>query len=120
MTSVLEFQQNLLAARLSGPASFEDVSDGLAAIWGTSAEKGYDRILVDCSDLQADLTTAQRFKMGNDGAEGFHRRKHYPSIALIGRPPVIDGFGILVGRNRGINARLFSDRSDGVEWLMTQ
>jgi hypothetical protein len=76
-----------------------------------AVERGVRLIVLDCSALQGNLTSSERFKVGESGAAyAFSKaRKLRPKVALVGKPPLTDGFAIIVAANRGINAKTFSE-----------
>jgi hypothetical protein len=49
------------------------------------------------------LSTTERYGLSVEVAELAARKKTNPKIAIVGKPPVADGFIALVAQNRGLN-----------------
>jgi hypothetical protein len=39
------------------------------------------------------------------------------TLAIVGNPPLVNGFAALVASNRGVTVTTFSDTRQAVEWL---
>jgi hypothetical protein len=42
-----------------------------------------------------------------------------PAVAVVGTPPVVDGFGVQVAQNLGALVLLFSNAEKAKDWLET-
>jgi hypothetical protein len=113
----IQQKAKLLIATASGPISFTRSFEIFISAFDSAREKGCDRILFDCCGVTGELTTHERFLFGEEAARHEHSGSFHPRIALLGSPPTVDGFGVLVGRNRGMNARAFSVREEALKWL---
>jgi len=40
-----------------------------------------------------------------------------PKIAVVGKPPVIDGLGAVVASSGGVDVQTFSEVQQALEWL---
>src|SRR5215469_4825165 len=77
-----------------------------------AVEEGINLILVDCSAMTSVLSRLERYNLGSLGAEYALQRTIALKVAVVGTPPVIDGFGALVASNRGVTTETFSDTSN--------
>jgi hypothetical protein len=117
MKSSTQRKSNLLIATVSGQIGLAASLEQFKRLFDTAREKGCDRILFDCTAVHGELTTHERFLFGEEAAKYEHSGWFHPRMALLGNPPTVDGFGVLVGRNRGMNAKAFSDREEALGWL---
>ena len=85
----------------------------------TAIERGLGPILIDFSASSGALATSERFNLAESATAYFlsKSRTIRPKIAIVGKAPLIDGFGAMVASNRGTNAKAFSDVSQALEWL---
>ena len=82
-----------------------------------AAETGLNRVLVDAFAVEGDLTTMERYILGQTMAKYSLDRSINPRVATIGLPPLVDGFGTHVAANRGVTTATFSDRKRALSWL---
>ena len=78
-------------------------------------------VLVDVRQVAGRLPTIlDRFDMGVRVAEQHVSRKPRIRFALLGHEPMIhpERFGELVARNRGADARAFTDKEEALRWLV--
>jgi len=80
-----------------------------------SNELGCYKLLGDISTMEGKVSTIDRFEFGVKGANLF--RGGY-KIALIYRPEEINRFAETVSINRGLRARIFSDKDTALKWLL--
>jgi len=117
MKSSIQQKANLLVATVSGQIGFAAAFEIFKGVFDSARKKGCDRILFDCTAVTGELTTHERFLFGEEAAKHEHSGSFHPRIALLGSPPTVDGFGVLVSRNRGMNANAFSVRDEAIQWL---
>ena len=79
-------------------------------------EKHLNRILIDGLGAKGVLTTIDRYDLGVKLVAYCGEHKLWPRLAFVGQPPVVDGFGALVARNRGLVAETFPNRKEALEW----
>ena len=110
---------DFVLATFTGPLSVEALLLAFSKTLDAAVERGIGLILADCSALEGKLTTAERFKIGEDGAAyAFSKsRKLRPKVAVVGKPPLIDGLAAVTASNRGLNAKTFSDVPQALDWL---
>ena|SRR5579863_2703891 len=104
---------------ITGPMPPEGLLSVFYKIIDTAIERGLALILLDFSALDGTLTASERFNLGEDAAAYFLNKSRTirPKIAVVGKAPLIDGFGAMVASNRGINAKTFSDVPQALDWL---
>ena len=66
---------------------------------------------------QTVLNTLDRYSLGMKWIAYCAERKLNPRLAVVGELPVVDGFGVLVAKNRGLVAEVFPSRQKALEWL---
>lgn len=107
----------LLLAVVRGTVASEAIWQVLKQICDTALQKELTRILVDAFAAQGVVTTIERYTLGVKLVTYCGEHKLWPRLAFIGVPPVIDGFGILVAKNRGLVTERFPNRKEALEWV---
>ena len=79
--------------------------------------EGLTRILVNYSAVRGELYAVERHELGRASAKYFLRCCRDFKLAIIGHPPVIDGFVALVAVNRGLTSAIFYETKKAVQWL---
>lgn len=77
-------------------------------------KENYKKVLVNATQMQGKVKTLQRFELGMQGALIF---RNLIKIAVVYRKEEIDWFAETVSKNRGLNARIFSEMDKAMEWL---
>jgi hypothetical protein len=114
----IEVQTDVLLVVVSGPASsLDEIQNHLIQICDAAVSKKLNRILLDLLAAQTVLNTLDRYTLGMKWIAYCAERKHYPRLAVVGELPVVDGFGVLVAKNRGLVAEVFPSRPKALEWL---
>src|SRR5579864_4849608 len=106
-------------ATITGSLSPAGLLQVFYKILDAALERGLGLILVDFSALDGNLTASDRFNLGESAAVYFSSRSRQlrPRIAVVGKAPLIDGFGATVASNRGLNAKAFWDIQQALDWL---
>ncbi len=106
-------------ATITGPMAPDGLLPVFYKIIDTAIERGLGPILIDFSAIDGTLATSERFNLAESAAAYFlsKSRTIRPRIAIVGKAPLIDGFGAMVASNRGINAKAFSDVPQALDWL---
>ena len=110
----------LLLANVSGSLSLDESLRLLKQVCDTAAEEQVNKILVNCLSVDGELSTFERYGLGVETAAYFHQHLMTVRLAFVGKPPAMNGFAVLVGRNRGIATELFSTPEDALSWLARQ
>src|SRR5262245_52340955 len=113
----LDTDGELLLAVVSGTMSFDSTWHVLQQICDTALQKELTRILVDALGAQGVVTTIDRYSLGVKLVTYCAEHKLWPRLAFVGQPPVIDGFGVLVAKNRGLNIERFPHLEEALEWV---
>jgi hypothetical protein len=115
----VESRRSYVLATLTGPHSLEEALKAFQATYDEAFGRGFRLILLDCSGLDGALSTRERFTLGKSGVEYWSSRssKMIPKIAVVGKPPVIDGLGALVASSGGIEVQTFPEVQEALKWL---
>jgi len=114
----LESRDGFLLATATGRVSSSEAREWCKNICDPAAERSFNRIVLDCLEVEGELSGLERYEIGKSMAENCLSRSMYPTIALIGKPPTITGFEALVASNRGLTIFTFSERQPAMDWLM--
>jgi hypothetical protein len=117
MDFTLELRDDVLWVTATGQASLNKAVVLFKSMVDAALERGTNLILVDCSAVTGELSVLQQYEVGSLGAEYAVQRSIVLKVAVVGTPPVIDGFTALVASNRGVATETFSDTSNAVAWL---
>lgn len=117
MDLTIEVNDDVLCATASGEVDLATSIDAFTRIYREASIAGLKKALVDCSGIRGELSTAQRYELGESVTAAYHREGGSLRIAVIGRPPVLTGFGALVASNRGLPAQVFESKFKALEWL---
>jgi len=112
----LEARDGFLLATATGRVSSNEAREWCKHICDPAADRGLNRIVLDCLGVEGELSDLDRYEIGKAMAENCLNRSS-PTIALIGKPPTITGFEALVARNRGLTVFTFPERQAGLDWL---
>jgi hypothetical protein len=107
----------LLLAVVRGTVSFDAIWQVLREICDAATQKRLVRILVDTLGAQGVTTTVDRYTLGVKLVTYCGKQKLSPRMAFVGHPPVVDGFGVLVAKNRGLVTERFPSRTEALEWV---
>src|SRR5262245_8072721 len=114
----IEPREDYLLVTLAGQVSFSEATVVLIKIRDVATQMGFDRVLVDCLSLSGELSSFERYKLGQILAQHWQKGlSGTPKIAIVGTPPTINGFGALVASNRGFLAKTFSELPKALDWL---
>lgn len=86
-----------------------------------AAEAGRDALLVDARGITGrEPTMAERYEWAVRVADAQARHRPRIRVALVGNEPLIhpERFGEIVARNRGADARAFTEEAPAFRWLL--
>jgi hypothetical protein len=86
-----------------------------------AATAGRRNVLVDVRGVTGRVPTIfERFDIGVHLAERHFEQQPRVRLAMLGSEPMIhpDRFGEIVARNRGADARVFTDEAEALKWLL--
>jgi hypothetical protein len=116
-TVTFEIDGEILMATVEGTVPFQEALRIWREIIAVAVEHRIRRVLADCLRAEAQLSTTDRYLMGQASAKDVQNRKIGLRFALVGVPPTVDGFGSLVARNQGIDISVFATVQEGLNWL---
>jgi len=124
MTLDITPNKDFLYVRIVGDFSLSEANDCIVNMAKTIATHKIFKLLVDCRDLQGELTTFERFEHSEFAAEEFKRilkpgKAHTARLAYVGKSPLFDPgkFGETVAVNRGLNVKSFDTVKKALSWL---
>jgi len=114
----IESKEDYLEVTVAGQVSFSEATVVLTKVRDVATERGFDKVLVDCLSVSGQLSSFERYELGQILAEHWQTGlSGTPKIAIVGTPPTINGFGALVASNRGFLAKTFSELPKALDWL---
>lgn len=113
----VEWGEGVLLATVSGLASQKRAVELLKAACDTAVASGFHKVLVDCLAVTGELSPRERHALGKEVAGYQHSKGMSLKIALLGQEPTLNGVGVAIAQNRGVNVELFSDRQRALSWL---
>jgi hypothetical protein len=110
--------EGVLLATVSGRVSLEDAVQRFQETLAYAAKNNIRKILYNCLDATGDLSTLQRYLLATRAVEYMRSlNMGNPAVAIVGKPPLVTGFGLQVAQNRGALALIFADKESALRWL---
>jgi hypothetical protein len=116
MEARLEPRKDYFQATFTGPVSLREALEAFLKTCDAAAERGQDKILIDCRAISGKLSFLERYELGRTMAEHCLSRPVNAKIAFVGEA-MADGFEGLVTWNRGVPAKAFSELPPALAWL---
>ena len=79
--------------------------------------EGCGKILFDWLGVEGDISDLEKYEVSKNIVEYCVHTSVSPTVAVVGKPPTITGFGALVASNRGLMIMTFSERQAALDWL---
>jgi hypothetical protein len=117
MQLTLASVDDFLLATATGRVSVKEVLCVFKKVIDTATERGLERILIDFLAVTGELTVMELYAIAKTMAEYCVTKSSCPKVALIGKPPLVTGFGAEVASNRGLTSMTFSERQPALNWL---
>ena len=117
MQLTLASQDDFLLATATGRVSVEEVLRVFKNVIDAATERGFNKILMDFWAVTGELAVIDLYEIGKAMAEYCVSKSICPKVALIGKPPLVTGFGAEVASNRGLTSMTFSERQPALNWL---
>ena len=114
----LESREGVLLATVTGRVSFSEALECWKKICDAAAEKGCGKILFDALGAEGEISDLEKYEVSKIIVEYCRQPSMSPTVAVVGKPPTITGFGALVASNRGLMILTFTERQAGLDWLM--
>jgi hypothetical protein len=115
--SHIEIRGQILLVTAEGDAAFDAVLRIFKLVFDSAKEKGINKILVNTLAVNGKLTTEERYRLAVELAEYLKQRNMKPRVAIVGVPPTMDGFGVLVAQNRDVTTQAFDTERAALNWL---
>jgi hypothetical protein len=115
----IEEMPEYLAANFTGAGTAEEVWQRYKLIAERCNRANKNKLLLDFTEAYIEASLADKYILGEQ-AQIFARYKVIKSAA-VARPEQVDPerFGEMVARNRLVNARVFTNAEDALEWLLS-
>jgi len=106
-----------LVATASGNLTFDETLRLFKQVFDTAKQNQVGKILVNGLSVEGELSTLERYNLGIELMAYLKQRQLNPRLAVVGKPPAVDGFGVRVGQNRGLTTEVFSSQQEALHWL---
>jgi hypothetical protein len=113
----IELQGGLLLVTATGRVKFDAVVRLLKEVCDTAAANQINKILVNGLAADGELASFERYASGVEIAAYLTQRRMNVRLAFVGVPPTVNGFGVLVAQNRGVDAMVFPTSQEALTWL---
>lgn len=112
----VEEHDGFLEARFQGRVSVGRFNRQVEVAIRVCEDRKLERLLVDITRLQGDLTTIDRYEIAAYGT----RVAMHLKVVVFSMPERVDvrKFGVQVARNRGLKIDIFTDRNRAIDWLL--
>jgi hypothetical protein len=110
-------QGDYLLAVAVGRLSFHQALAQFFSMQFIANSKGLERILVDATASEGDMTDAERGELGMKVAQHARSLGGTTRIAIVGHPPAITGIAAAAARVYGLPCETFRDRREALKWL---
>ena len=119
MDLTLESREGVLLATVTGRVSFREALECWKNVCDAAAERGCGKILFDWLGVEGEISDLEKYEVSKNIVERCVNTSVSPTtVAVVGKPPTITGFGALVASNRGLMILTFTERQAGLVWLM--
>jgi hypothetical protein len=110
--------EGILVATVSGHITLQGAVERFQEIFSFAAQNNIGKILYNSLDAAGELSTSDRYQLAT-GVVTYMRSLGMgnPAVALVGKPPLVTGFGLQVAQNMGALALIFADNESALRWL---
>ena len=114
-------KDDFLLISVRGNYSLSNANNLFKLAIDNSLSHNKSKILIDITDITGSIPFFNRFLFSE--VLWNYIRKHalgkVNRIAVVGKEPIVDKekFGEIVAKNRGVNVRVFTDRSKASNWI---
>jgi hypothetical protein len=113
----LESRDGVLLATVTGRVSFNEALKCWKRVCDAAAERGCGKILFDGLSLEGEISDLEKYEVSKIIVGYWAHTSMTPTVAIVGKPPTITGFGALVASNRGLMILTFTERRAALDWL---
>ncbi len=111
---LIEGRKEYLYVEYSEPYQFNNLIALMKEVLVVCETKSYKKFLVNISSMTGKVAPMERFELAVKGVALFQFRGKY---AIVYRKEEINYFAETVGVNRGLNAHIFSNMGEAMQWL---
>ena len=113
----IEAKDGFLQASARGEMNLDNAFELFTRTRDTAVKLGFTNVLVDLSSATGNLSDPDRYELGRSMAAYYRQSPKPLKVAVVGTPPLVNGFGARVAANRGQAAEVFTDPTIAVAWL---
>jgi hypothetical protein len=113
----LESRDGVLLATVTGRVSFNEALECWKSVCDAAAGGGCRKILFDGLGVEGEISDLEKYEVSKIIVGYWAHTSITPTVAVVGKPPTITGFGALVASNRGLTVFTFSERQAALDWL---
>jgi len=106
-----------LLATITGRVSFREALECWKTVCDAAARSGCGKILFDWLGAEGEISDLEKYEVSKNIVEYCVHTSMFPTVAVVGKPPTITGFGALVAWNRGLTVFTFSERQAALDCL---
>jgi hypothetical protein len=114
-------ENEYVCLRCTGVCSLADVKKLYSKAVDAAMEHKRPRVLIDVDGITGDLRAMERYESSVFLARDILQRAlgKITKIAVCGKEPPLDPqrFGETVAKNRGVNAKAFTNCDEAIEWI---
>jgi hypothetical protein len=117
MDMKLESRDGVMLATVTGRVSFNEALKCWKSVCDAATERGCSKILFDGLGVEGEISDLEKYEVSKIIVGYWAHTSMTPTVAVVGKPPTITGFGALVASNRGLTVFTFSERQAALDWL---
>jgi hypothetical protein len=111
---LIEGRSGYLYVEYSEPYLFDNLIDLMKEVLVVCETESYQKFLVNITEMTGKVSPMERFELAVRGVSLFQFKGKY---AIVYRKEEINRFAENVGVNRGLNAHIFCDMDEAMQWL---
>jgi hypothetical protein len=113
----IQTQEKLLIATASGNLTFDEVLRLYKQAFDSAKQNGVSKILANGLAVEGELSTLERYDLAMELLAYSKQLGLEPRLAIVGKPPAVDGYGARVAQNRDLSTEVFSSQEEALRWL---
>ena len=113
----LESRDGFLLATATGRISLKEAINAFKETCDAAVQRGFRKIIFDLLEVTGELSQLDLYELGKTVADYYLQHLKIPIVAVVGRPPLVHGFGARVASNRGLTTEVFLEGQAALEWL---
>jgi hypothetical protein len=113
----IELMGDVLLATVIGTLEWNAAARVSIETFDSAVQKQTTKILMDLLAVRGDLFESERLQVALRVAAHLEQHQFKPRLAVVGRPPAIEGFGVRILKMFGYTVEVFASRIDALAWL---